>query len=104
MLAHKGVTVPYQLHACPPTAITLEDERKDDGATLDDVRGTELGITDELLRGKLDIGVLEFTTVLHTAPASVGICALPALLVPWMPNSTLEFTAILAFQFNGVAL
>lgn len=100
--------MPYQLHACPLVDATLDEERKDDAAGVDE-RGTEPGAIDdgatELVRATLDIaGVLDVTTVLHTAPVIAGTCALPAPLVPWIPNSTLEFTAILLFQFSGVAV
>jgi hypothetical protein len=99
VFAHNGVTVPYQLQACPPTETEL-----DDNAGLEDERGTELGANDELLRGTLESAALEVTTELQIVPVIVGTCALPAPLVPCTPNSTLEFTAILLFQPSGVAV
>lgn len=101
--------VPYQLHAWPLTETDVdEDERTTEEGVLDEVRGAELGTADELVRGALELatveGALEVTTELHTAPVIVGTCALLAPLPPWIPNSILEFTAILLFQFNGVAV
>lgn len=110
MFAHKEVIVPYQLHAWPATDIEEEEDDRptDEGTLLEDARGAELGTADELVRGALELatveGVLEVTTELHTAPVIAGTCALPAPLVPWIPNSTLALTAILLFQFSGVAV
>lgn len=101
--------VPYQLQACPLTVTELDE------------CGTELGVTE--LRGTLEAAILDgvmlegvmlegatlegatldVTTELHTAPVITGTCALLLPLVPCTPNSTLEFTAILLFQFNGAA-
>ncbi|HEY8941203.1 MAG TPA: hypothetical protein VIM59_13470, partial [Cellvibrio sp.] len=70
-MAHNGVTVPYQLHACPPVVIELDDDdRTDDEGMLDDIRDEETGITeepgrDELEIATLDAATLEVTTVLQ---------------------------------------
>ena len=87
VFAHKGVIVPYQLHAWPLTETEVdEDERNDETGALDDVRGAELGVADALVRGALELatvdGVLDVITILHTAPVITGTCALLAPLFP----------------------
>ena len=69
--------VPYQLQAWPVTETDVdEDERITDEGVLDEVRGAELGATDELVREALELatveGALEVTTELHTAPVITG--------------------------------
>jgi hypothetical protein len=115
-VAHKGVKLPYQLHVCPETEATLE-LRSDDEVTprLEDERRLELGIADELmaiLELDFELGAtlelagatLEATAPEQTAPDTTGTCALVPPLVPCTPNSTLDPTGILLFQFNGTAV
>ena len=125
-MVHKGVKLPYQLHICPAIEARLE-LRSEDEATLklEDERRLELGIEDELmaileldfelgatLELDFELGAtlelagaaLEATPPEQTAPDTTGTCALVPPLVPCTPNSTLEPTGILLFQFNGTAV
>ena len=88
--------------------LILEDERKLElGATEDGA--LELDLRLELAGTLLDPAMLDAATLdviapEQTAPATVGTCALLPPLVPCTPNSTLEPTAILLFQFSGAAV
>jgi hypothetical protein len=117
VVTHSGVKLPYQLHICPAAEATLELRSDDATLTLDDERKLELRLIDERtleteldlaleLKGTLELAgaTLEATAPVHTAPAITGIWALLLPLVPCTPNSILEPTAILLFQFNGEAV
>lgn len=107
MLLHKGVSVPYQLHAWAPVNTELE--------LLDEVPGTELDTDDELERGVLETTLLdedEDATLdgalepcpPQIAPVTAGTCARLLPLLPCTPNSTLDPIGIEVFQPTGVAL
>jgi hypothetical protein len=102
-VTHSGVNVPYQLHIWPATEARLELRNDDVTTTLEDER--RLAIL-ELDRAWLELAgaTLEAGVPVHTAPDKTGTCALLPPLVPCMPNSTLEPTGIVLFQFNGTAV
>src|SRR5690606_39175154 len=109
VFAHSGVVLPYQLHAWPPTATELEDERGVELGRTEETGGVEEACALDELRGALDgatleAGALEVTVELHTAPVMVGTCALVPPLVPCTPNSTLEFAPMVPFQLSGAAV
>jgi hypothetical protein len=118
VVTHKGNKLPYQLHICPVAEATLELRNDEDATiTLEEDRELETGIEDgpaileldltlELAGATLELAgaTLEVTTPEQTAPDTTGTCALLLPLVPCTPNSTLEPTGILLFQFNGTAV
>lgn len=78
------------------TTLTLDDEPTLEILTLDLTLETDVAL-------ELTGATLDATTPAHTAPVIVGTCALLLPFTPCTPNSTLEPTAILLFQFNDVA-